>query len=132
MNPVAPQFGRLRLASPRDVWRIGIVAAVGFRCSPVVDWERPYHEKFPKDTLLSYRQEFSLVIKSPDHIVLVAVDKYGTTENSKTKAIIPPENGCENGWNHPEAGEEVVVGVGCWKLQAGSPRKGTFQNDTGR
>ncbi|KAJ4312732.1 hypothetical protein N0V84_009794 [Fusarium piperis] len=128
MSPApAPPLGLLRLASPADILRIGIVAAAGFRYSPVFDWERPKHAQFPQDTLLSYRHEFSSVIKSPEHIVLVATDRFDPTEGEKTSAIIPRDNG----WVAPEPGDdgEVVVGVACWKLQPGSDRKGSFQND---
>lgn len=122
-----PSLNLLRLASPRDILRIGVVAASGFRYSPVFDWERPYHEKYPKDTLLSYRQEFASVIKSPEHIVLVALDKYDPEEGKKSKAVIPPDNGADI----PAAGDEVVVGVACWKLEPGSKRIGQFQNEKG-
>src|ERR1700722_15569535 len=81
-----PPFGPLRLASPKDILRIGVVAACGFRYSPIFDWERPYHEKYPQDTLLSYRQEFASFIKSPKHVVLVALDKYEPDEGKKSKA----------------------------------------------
>jgi len=127
MGLPVPSFNLLRLASPRDILRIGVVAACGFRYSPVFDWERPYHEKYPEDTLLSYRQEFASVIKSPEHIVLVAFDKYEPDEGKKSKAIIPPNNGAEI----PAEGDEVVVGVSCWKLEPGSKRIGKFQNETG-
>lgn len=122
-----PSFGRLRLASPADILRIGIVAASGFPYSSVFDWERPGHAEFPQDTLLSYRHEFSALVKSPEHIVLVATDKFDPNEGKKTKAIIPPNNG----WPTPKPCDEVVVGVACWKLQPGSNRKGSFQNDDG-
>jgi hypothetical protein len=127
MSPAAPALGSLRIASPKNIMRIGIVAACGFRYSPVFQWERPYHERYPEDTLLSYRQEFSEVMKNPEFIVLVAVDKYDPEESKKSKAIIPPKNGAVV----PSEGEEVVVGVGCWKLEKGSKRVGQFQNDTG-
>lgn len=64
-------------------------------------------------------------IRSPRHIVLVAVDSYDPDESSKTKAIIPEDNG----WKPPDAGAEVVVGIGVWQLEASSPRIGQFQND---
>lgn len=123
----APALGALRLTSPNDILRIGIVAACGFRYSPVFEWERPYHAAYPADTLLSYRQEFSDVIKNPEYIVLVAVDKYNSDEGKKSEAVIPPNNGVEM----PAPGQEVIVGVGCWKLQPGSSRVGHFQNETG-
>lgn len=123
----APALGALRLASPNDILRIGIVAACGFRYSPVFTWERPYHTSYPADTLLSYRQEFSDIIKNPEYIVLVAIDKFDPDEGKKSEAIIPPDDGAEV----PSPNAEVVVGVGAWKLQSGSSRVGHFQNDTG-
>lgn len=126
-EPSPPPLNPLRLASPRDILRLGVVATCGFRYSPVFDWERPYHEKYPKDTLLSYRQEMAAVIKSPEHILLVALDKYDPEEGKKSKAVIPPDNGAEI----PAAGDEVVVGLACWKLVPGSKRIGKFQNEKG-
>jgi hypothetical protein len=107
MSLPVPFSTSLRLASPKDILRIGVVAASGFRYSPVFDWERPYHEKYPEDTLLSYRQAFASRIKSPEHVVLVAIDKYEPDEAKKSKVIIPPNNGAET----PAEGDEVVVGV---------------------
>ncbi|RSL79627.1 hypothetical protein CEP52_017498 [Fusarium oligoseptatum] len=120
-----PALDRLRFASPADIPRVGIVAVSGFPYSPVFDWERSDHTKFPQDTLLSYCHEFSAFIKSPDHIVLVATDKFDPGEGKYTKAVIPPNNG----WPTPRPEDEVVVGVACWKLPPGSNRKGFLQND---
>jgi hypothetical protein len=57
----APPLDSLRIATPADVLRIGIVAAAGFRYSPVFRWERPHHEQHPGDTLLSYRTQFQML-----------------------------------------------------------------------
>jgi hypothetical protein len=119
-----PALDPLRLASPNDILRIGIVAACGFRYSPVFTWERPWYAAYPADTLLSHRQEFSDIIKTPEYIVLVAVDKYDPDEGKKSEAVIPPDNEAET----PAPGQEVIVGVACWKLQPGSSRVGRFQN----
>jgi hypothetical protein len=123
MSLPVPPFNSLHIASPREILRIGVVAACGFRYSPVFDWERPYHEKYPEDTLLSYRQEFASAIKSPEHVVLVALDKYDPDEGKKSIAIIPPNNGAEI----PAKWDEVVIGVACWKLEPGSKRIGQFK-----
>jgi len=128
MSLPVPSITSLRLASPRDILRIGVVAASGFRYSPVFDWERPYHEKYPEDTLLSYRQMFASLIKKPEYVVLTALDKYEPDEAKKSKAIIPPNNGAET---PAEGDNKVVVGVACWKLEPGSKRIGKFQNGTG-
>ncbi|RSL74282.1 hypothetical protein CEP53_000411 [Fusarium sp. AF-6] len=127
--PDPPPFDLLRLASPADIHRIAIVATAGFRYSPVFDWERPKHAEFPQDTLLSYLHEFTSAIKSPEHVVLVATDKFDPNEGEKTSAIIPSNNG----WcaPKPDDGDEVIVGVACLKLQPGSDREGSFQKDNG-
>lgn len=63
-----------------------------------------------------------------NYAVLVALNHYNSMEREKTKAIIP----LDNGRKPPVPGEEVVVSVGCWKLEPGFKRIGEFQNDTGR
>ena len=116
-NDVSSRPQPLRLASPRDILRIGVVAASGFRYSPIFDWERPYREKYPEDTPLSYRQAFASVIKNPEYAVLVALDKYESDEATKSKAIIPPNNGAEI----PAEGDEVLLErlVGSWRWGRG-------------
>ena len=127
MSLPVPPLKTLRIASPQDILRLGVVAACSYSHSPVFDWERPYHKKFPEDTLLSYRNEFTSFIKNPEYVVLVAVDKYDPDESKKSLAIIPPNNGAET----PAKGDEVIVGAACYKLAPGSKRKGQFQNETG-
>lgn len=105
--PTAPPLGSLRLAKPSDILRIGIVATAGFRYLPVFRWERPYHARFPEDTLLSCRTQFMNALKDDDKIVLVAEDAFVPNENDFTEAIIP----ADNGWLAPAAGEPVVVGL---------------------
>lgn len=116
-NDVSSRPQPLRLASPRDILRIGVVAASGFRYSPIFDWERPYREKYPEDTPLSYRQAFASVIKNSEYAVLVALDKYESDEATKSKAIIPPNNGAEI----PAEGDEVLLErlVGSWRWGRG-------------
>jgi hypothetical protein len=76
MAPAPPCLGTLRIATPANVLRIGIVATAGFKYSPLFKWERPHHEQYPSDTLLSYRTQFQNAIKSDDFIVLVQKDAY--------------------------------------------------------
>ncbi|GAB1317027.1 N-acetyltransferase domain-containing protein [Madurella fahalii] len=122
-----PSLGDLRVATPADVLRIGIVATAGFRYSPIFRWERPHHEQYPEDTLLSYRTQFQNAMKSDDFIVLVQEDAYDPQENDKTDAVIPSDNG----WELPEAGAKVVVGVITIKLEPDSTRKGQMKDHRG-
>ncbi|KAJ9165686.1 hypothetical protein NKR19_g210 [Coniochaeta hoffmannii] len=123
--PLPPPFGSLRLTSQRDILKLGIVCTASFRYSEQFDWERTHHEQFPQSTMVWYRHSMADFICSPRHIVLVAVDSYEPDESSKTKAIIP----ADNGWKPPEAGSEVVVGIGVWRLETLSRCIGRFQND---
>ena len=127
MLPGPPSLGKLRIAAPEDVLRLGIVAAAGFRYSEHFMWERPYHENYPLDTIIHYRHEAVEYIRSPTHVVLVALDLYDPDESNKTKAVIPKDSG----WESPAAGEEVVVGLAIWRLEPGSKRRGKFQNNRG-
>lgn len=127
MSPSVPELGALRPALGSDIARIGVVATAGFRYSPVFQWERPYHEKFPEDTLNSYKDLFAKIIQDRQYIVLVAEDYFDPDEAKKSSAIVLP--GSEA--NKPKAGEKVVVGVACWKLEEGSKRVGQFGNITG-
>ncbi|KAJ9493992.1 hypothetical protein H2202_010539 [Exophiala xenobiotica] len=127
MHPPPPHFDGLRLASPADILRLGVVATCGFRYSSVFDWECLYHEDYPEDTILAYRQHFSEFIKRTDYIVLVVEDKFEPDESKKSKAIIAQDDVAPR----PEPGEEVIVGVACWQLWPGSHRRGQFQNNNG-
>ncbi|KAM5359151.1 hypothetical protein ACJZ2D_014690 [Fusarium nematophilum] len=113
--------------SPSDVLRVGIVARAGFRYSPLFRSERPFNEQYPGDTLLSYRTQFQNAIKRDDFIALVQEDALPPEENDKTKAIIPHNNG----WEAPEAGDKVIVGVISIKLEPGSARRGQLKNHQG-
>ncbi|KAK0664563.1 hypothetical protein QBC41DRAFT_283784 [Cercophora samala] len=121
-----PSLGRLRLASPDDILRLGIVCTAGFRCSEQFIWERTAHNQHPQSTITFFRHAVAEFIKNPEFIALVAVDAYNPDESSKTDAIIP----VDNGWKPPAAGTPVVVGLGVWRLQPGSPRVGKYQNET--
>lgn len=123
----APDLGSLRIAAPVDLLRIGIVAVAGFQSSAFFPWERPFHAKYPGDTLASYCTEFKAHIRSDEFVVLVQEAAYEPSEGQETKAIIPSDNG----WTPPDAGEMVVVGVMSLKLEPNSPRRGQFKNRNG-
>ncbi|KAK0618933.1 hypothetical protein B0T14DRAFT_536924 [Immersiella caudata] len=120
-------LGLQRIANPSDVLRIGIVATTGFRYSPLPRWERPHHDKYPEDTFLSYRTQFQNAIKSDDFIVLVQEDENSPRESDKTDATIPSDNG----WEAPEPGAKVVVGVITVKLEPVSARRRQMKDPRG-
>ncbi|KAK0735346.1 hypothetical protein B0T21DRAFT_333454 [Apiosordaria backusii] len=123
-----PPLGALRIAVSDDVPRISVVATAAFRYSPLFDWERPDHEKYPEDTLSSYQTQFLNAIQSDDSIVLVQEDAYIRNENDKTTAIIPNDTG----WTAPKAGAQVIVAVISIKLEPGSSHKGKLKNNKGK
>ncbi|MCJ1403375.1 hypothetical protein MMC11_006598 [Xylographa trunciseda] len=118
MPSSAPSFGAFRLATPKDIKRIGLVATCGFFEGAVCAWYRPFTAQYPEDTLESYCQIFSDFIKSPQHAVLLAVDFYDPLEATEFRVNIFV--GDETVM--PTAGEEIVVGVAVWALEDGSDR----------
>ena len=125
-----PRFSTsVRLARYSDVSRIGVVAASSFYHSPFFHYERPYYEKYPHDTLSSYRNSFRKAILDPDAIVLVAEDSLdrneaGAVYNSLAADYPPfseqiPRDVLETG--------KVIVAVSSFTLLPGSPWHGQFQ-----
>ncbi|MCJ1287248.1 hypothetical protein MMC26_006596 [Xylographa opegraphella] len=125
MPQSTPPFGALRLASPIDIKRISIIATCGFFGGPVCAYYRPFITQYPEDTLASYFQIFSAYMKSPRHVVLVAVDSYDALESTKSELKFP----VYDEEVVPVVGEQVIVGVAVWALEESSQRIRDFQHD---
>ena len=122
-NPQPPPPLRgLRIAGLNDVLRLGIVCTAGFRYAEQFIWERPCHAQHPHATILFFSPEVEAFIRRPEHVVLVAMDRYDPGESDKTDAVIP----ADNGWQPPAPSSEVVVALAVWKLEPGSQRVGCF------
>src|SRR2546421_1908472 len=80
LHPDLPSLGSLRLATVQDVPRIGIVAAASFYHSPYFHYQRPDYQKFPFDTVASYRTQFMDAILGNDSVVIVAEDRPESNE----------------------------------------------------
>ena len=126
-----PPLGSLRPAKLSDVPRIAIVAAAGFWHSSVFRFERPHFNRYPRDTLASYRSLYRQAILDPDSIVLVIEDNYNKDEVKKVydalsivypalEKQLPPEK-LESG--------SVIVGLGSLSLKADRSRYGLSQPD---
>jgi hypothetical protein len=74
LAPKIPPLGSVRLATLKDIPRIGLVAAASFYHSPYFHYQRPDHQEFPFDTVASYRAEFAKAILGNDSVVIVAED----------------------------------------------------------
>jgi hypothetical protein len=123
MCPEPPSFGALRLASHRDVNRIGDVAAAGFHYSEVFKFERPRHDQYWKDAVLSYRHTFDGRIRSPEYIVVVAEDLKQLDQDTSSTEVLE---------HHASPGERIVVAVASWRLEPGSQRNGKFKAPDGK
>ncbi|KAJ8132955.1 hypothetical protein O1611_g675 [Lasiodiplodia mahajangana] len=130
MFPPAPQFsGTVRLAKLADIPRVGIVAAASFYHSSWFKYERPYYDKYPLDTLSSYRDSFRKAIRDPDSVVLVVEDSLDRNESEKVydalARVYPPfeeqipDEGLRKG--------KAVVSVAAFSLLPESSRHGQFQ-----
>lgn len=136
MAPLAPSLGSLRLARLSDLPRIGVVAAAGFYSSPVFQFERPHFNRYPRDTIASYRSEYQEAILNPDVVVLVAVAKYKTDEVEKVYDALSVIYDEALGSGYPriedqtpgeeKASTKVIVGVASLSLKADKARHGEF------
>ncbi|KAK4652764.1 hypothetical protein QC762_500408 [Podospora pseudocomata] len=61
-----PPLGRLRLASPENILRLGVVCTSGFRYSEHFIWERTAHDRHPRNTVTFFRHEVAEFIKTPE------------------------------------------------------------------
>ncbi|OCK75543.1 hypothetical protein K432DRAFT_337236 [Lepidopterella palustris CBS 459.81] len=117
-------FDHIRLARLEDLDRIAIVAAAGFYHSPVFQFQRPYHDDYPEDTLASYHAEYEAAILDPNAAVLVAEDLPEDLESENVyealRRVCPltPE---------PGANGKAIVGVLSITLQPGSKWSGQLQ-----
>ena len=125
MFPEAPALGSLRLANISDVPRLALVATSGFYYSPVFAWQRPHHQKYPRDTYRSYQKIFADIIRDREYVALVVEDSYLENENEKTGATIDPGED----YSAPAAGSRAIIGAATWKLQPGSAYEGQFMDE---
>jgi len=124
MSATTLPTGNLRLATIRDVPRLGQVATAGLFYSPAFAWERKHHAKYPEDAVKSYEKWLAIAIRDPESILLVAEDSYEPDENDKTGATI-----VSNPETNPQPGEKVVVGFTFWHLPPGAKSIGKFMDD---
>jgi len=96
-----------RLARLSDDSRIAVVAAAGFHRSPVFQFQRPWCNEYPRDTVANYRVEYQLAIFNPSMIVIVVEDTVEINEGNSVydalKEIYPPLPDNKS--------ERVIVGV---------------------
>jgi hypothetical protein len=124
-GPVLPH-GRLRLATLADLPRIGFVAAAGFFHSTLFPYTRPFYDRYPVDTVASYRAEYREGILNPAKAVVVVLDHYKKNEvNFVYDALkrIYPER-----WSDCDLDEDgrVIVGVISMSLEMDPNRCSDF------
>lgn len=123
--PKIPPLRTLRLATLKDIPRIGLVAAASFYHSPYFHYQRPDHQKFPFDTVASYRAQFTEAILGKDSVVIVAED---TPENDEIDHVYDELKEVYRSRNHATSlsSSKIVIGVCSLNLQANSARSGQF------
>ena len=124
-----PQFPRsLRLATLQDITRIGVVAAAGFYHAPFFRFERPNFNRFPQDTLASYRAEYRRAILDPMSAVLVVEDEYEKDELKRVydelRVVYPPLK--DQMFSDKFQSGKVIVGITHLGLQPDTVRCAEF------
>lgn len=136
MDPPTQSLRSVRLARLFDLPRIGVVAAAGFYSSPVFKFERPYFNRYPRDTIANYRSEYQKAILDPDVAVLVAVAKQKKNEVDSVYDALSVIYDEALGFAYPgiedhtpteeKASAKVIVGVASLSLKADRVRHGEY------
>lgn len=118
-----PPFDGVRLATSEDLPRIATVAAAGFFHSPSFQFQRVHHDKYPDDTLLSYRTEYHAAILDPASVVLVTEDTLINGEGESVYKALQAASAYSPG---AAFGVKTVVGVASINIKPGSSYIGQF------
>ena len=115
---------KVRLAQPDDIDRTALVAGSGFYYSPANEYERPFRDKYARDTYESYRHELRKCMWDPKRILVVIDATFNQNEDEKLYPALKAEF-AGRAW--PRKDGKVVVGFACLSLRQDSSRTGTFQ-----
>jgi len=100
-----PSVQGVRVATPDDLHRISTVAAAAFFSSPTFQFQRPFHQAFPSDTIASYFVQYEAAIKDPSCVVLVAED---TLEADEARHVYGALRGA---FSSQPPSHQAIVGV---------------------
>ena len=94
-----------RIAKVEEIDRIAVVMMLGFRLSPVNQYQRPWYEKYPGDTFVDYKLQLIRSLRNPGDRVIVLEDSYRPNESGWIPPAFP-ENLLQE-----KRGNKVIVGV---------------------
>ena len=100
-----PSVQGVRVATPDDLHRISTVAAAAFFSSPTFQFQRPFHQAFPSDTIASYFVQYEAAIEDPLCVVLVAED---TLEADEARHVYEALRGA---FSSQPPSQQGIVGV---------------------
>ncbi|RMZ74195.1 Acyl- N-acyltransferase [Pyrenophora seminiperda CCB06] len=112
--PSLPAVPGVRLATPDDLYRISIVAAAAFFSSPTFQFQRPFHQDFPADTIASYYVQYEAAIKDPLCAVLVTEDTLKVDEAKHVYEALRGAFSCQ------PSSQQGIVGICSFQLKPGS------------
>jgi len=115
----------LRLATPADISRMGLVMSAGFGSTLEAAWLQPYLRTFPRDSLLTSQEYVDRCMGSKGFATVVIEDTYEPAEVQAMAEIVPEDEARE----HSMYEEKVVAGMATWKFMSGSPRIGQFNDE---
>jgi len=124
--PSIPPLGSLRVATPLDVMRMGIITYAAFEKTTQFTWMIPDHRRWPSKALQLERQRLASVMRTRNHVVVVAEDVYDSDEAAKANVTIPSGDPAPNPASHWAEGR-AVVGVAIWRFDDNSTRIGQFE-----
>ncbi|KAK5093436.1 hypothetical protein LTR70_004797 [Exophiala xenobiotica] len=103
--PPIPPLGSLRVATPLDVMRMGIITYAAFEKTMQFTWMIPDHRRWPSKALQLERQRLASIMRSRNYVVVVAEDVYDSDEAAKATVTIPSGDRVPNPASHWTEGQ---------------------------
>lgn len=124
--PPAPPLSPLRVATPLDVMRMGIITYAAFERTTQFTWMAPDHRRWHSKVLLLERQRLASLLRTRNHVVVVAEDTYDPDEAAKANVTIPSDDPAPSPASRWTEGR-TIVGVAVWRFEGNSARIGQFE-----
>lgn len=106
--------------------RLDTIAYAAFEQTTHFTWMNPKHDCWPDRILALERLKVSSVMRTNNHVVLIALDAYDPDEAAKANVYIAFDDRAPPPSSHWTSGR-AVVGLAVWKFKDGSARPGEVE-----
>lgn len=106
---------------------MGIITYAAFERTTQFTWMVPDHRRWPSKVLLLERHRLASLLRTRNHVVVVAEDTYDPDEAAKANATIPSDDSAPSPASRWTEGR-AIVGLAVWRFEGNSARIGQFED----